>query len=347
MDNPITTMNINIAMIGAGANTRKRHRPNLQAIADVHILGVCNRSPESSRRVADEFGLERTWADWRTVIADPDINTIVIGTWPDQHAPITITALEAGKHVLTEARMARSTSEARAMLNAARTRPDCIAQIVPSPFTLTADRTIQRLIASGFLGNILTLDVQVSTGFLDRHAPMHWRYDFDRSGFNTISLGIWYEAVARWIGHARSVTVTSRIFVKTRTDEFGRTHAIQIPDHLDVLADMACGAQARFQISSVTGWPAASATLHGSNGVLRFQDGKLSGGQNTDLGLAEIPIPDHEAIGWRVEEEFINAIRGLELVTHTTFADGLKYMEFTEAAIRSSQSGGRISLPLT
>jgi predicted dehydrogenase len=40
-----------------------------------------------------------------------------------------------------------------------------------------------------------------------------------------------------------------------------------------------------------------------------------------------------------VEAEFINAIRGLEPVTHTTFAEGVKYMEFTEAVARSMAEG--------
>ena len=47
-----------------------------------------------------------------------------------------------------------------------------------------------------------------------------------------------------------------------------------------------------------------------------------------------------------MEEEFINAIRGTEQVKLTTFEDGVKYMEFTEAVTRSAQSGEAVSLPL-
>ena len=47
-----------------------------------------------------------------------------------------------------------------------------------------------------------------------------------------------------------------------------------------------------------------------------------------------------------MEEEFINAIRGEEQVTHTPFDIGVQYMEFTEAVTRSSQTGEAISLPL-
>ena len=47
-----------------------------------------------------------------------------------------------------------------------------------------------------------------------------------------------------------------------------------------------------------------------------------------------------------MEEEFVNAIRGKEKVTLTTFEDGAKYMEFTEALARSAQTGKAVHLPL-
>ena len=47
-----------------------------------------------------------------------------------------------------------------------------------------------------------------------------------------------------------------------------------------------------------------------------------------------------------MEEEFISAIRGNEKVTYTSFEDGVRYMEFTEAVARSAQSGKMVRLPL-
>ena len=72
----------------------------------------------------------------------------------------------------------------------------------------------------------------------------------------------------------------------------------------------------------------------------------MARGQNGADHLQEIPVPPDLEGKWRVEEEFINAIRGLEPITLTTFVDGVKYMEFTEAAFRSMQNGYRIPLPL-
>ena len=75
-------------------------------------------------------------------------------------------------------------------------------------------------------------------------------------------------------------------------------------------------------------------------------DIKLFGGRKSDSGLSEISIKPELGGAWRVEEEFINAIRGVEEITHTSFQDGVRYMEFTEAVTRSSQSGEKIYLPL-
>ena len=95
---------------------------------------------------------------------DPAIDAVCIGTWPYMHAQMTIAALDAGKHVLCEARMAMNAKEAHAMLAASRRNPSRIAQIVPAPMTLPVDRTVVDLIADGALGDIIAVDFRVSTG---------------------------------------------------------------------------------------------------------------------------------------------------------------------------------------
>ena len=63
-----------------------------------------------------------------------------------------------------------------------------------------------------------------------------------------------------------------------------------------------------------------------------------------DKALAEIPIPAAQRVGWRVEEEFVNAVRGREPVSHTTFEDGVRYMEFTDAVSASAASGQAVAV---
>jgi hypothetical protein len=71
----------------------------------------------------------------------------------------------------------------------------------------------------------------------------------------------------------------------------------------------------------------------------------LFGGRQGEKTLQEISVAPEKAGGWRVEEEFVGAIRGQEKIRFTTFADGVKYMEFTEAVHRSATSGQIVSLP--
>ena len=114
---------IRIGIVGAGDNTRVRHIPGLQAQEGVEIVSVCNRSQASSQRVAREFGIPTTHGHWRELIASDGIDAVVIGTWPYLHCPITLAALEAGKHVMTEARMAMDAGQARRMLEEVSGQP--------------------------------------------------------------------------------------------------------------------------------------------------------------------------------------------------------------------------------
>ena len=339
---------IRVGLVGAGRNTTLKHIPGLQALDGVEIVSVCNRSRASSERVAQQFHIPKVYDYWRDLIDASDTDTIVIGTWPYLHCPATLAALAADKHVMCEARMAMNAQEAHAMLDGARAKPHLIAQVVPSPFTLRVDKTVKRLIAEGHLGEVLALDVRVAQTFLDRDGPLHWRHNFDLSGFNVMHLGIWYEGIMRWIGEATRVTAMGKTFVKMRVDpQNGTMRPVRIPEHLDVVADMACGAQAPFWISTVAGLAGPSEVLlFGSEGTLRFSDEKLYGGRRGDTALQEITVPPEEEGGWRVEEEFVNAILGKEAITHTTFEDGVKYMELTEAVARSMAEGRAIALPL-
>ena len=77
-------------------------------------------------------------------------------------------------------------------------------------------------------------------------------------------------------------------------------------------------------------------------GIFSHHDATGFGGE--DYG-ADVAIDPAKQGGWRVEEEFINAIRGLEPVTHTDFATAVKYMEWTDAVGKSMRTGDTVYLP--
>ena len=180
--------------------------------------------------------------------------------------------------------------------------------------------------------------------------PLTLGQNRDLSGYNILAMGIWYEAMMRWVGPASKVVAMTKVWVQQRTDEKGDTHVIRVPDHADILCEMACGAQVHMRFSTVTGLaPGSEVWLFGSQGTLRLEGPPsltLYGARRGDSHLQEIPIPSEKQGKWRVEEEFINAIRGKEEVTRTPFEVGVQYMEFTEAVTRSAQTGKAICLPL-
>lgn len=338
---------IRVGIIGAGANCRRHHIPKLQAIGGVAVTTVANRSRESGQRVAAEFSIPKVADAWNEIIDDREIDAVVIGTWPYLHGPATIAALDAGKHVLCEARMAADSKTARAMYRASLAHPELTLQIVPSPMTLRLDATIVRLIDENYLGRITAIEVRTnSTTFPDTDRTLGWRNSREHSGTNVRNLGILYEAIMRWVGPAVRVTAMGKTFFPMAPDTgFGRV--TDIPDHLDVIAEMACGAQLHIQTSGVTGLGADSGMfLFGTDGTLKVADGSLFGARRGDTELAQIAIPADEASDWRVEEEFIGAIRGTETVKRTDPATGVRYMEFTDAVNLSMQAGRSVSLPL-
>ncbi len=340
----MTQNKIRLGIVGAGKNMVDRHIPNFQTIKDVEIIGVCNRSVESSKKVAFEYNIPKVYENWSELVNDPEIDAVVIGTWPYMHCPVTLAAITAGKHVLCEARMSMNAKEALEMYQASKKNLKLICQLVPSPITLREDRYVRRLISEGYLGEILAIEIKDGGKFLEYDTPFHWRQDSALSGHNIMSLGIWYESMMHWVGEANRVMAIGKTFVKTRKEAgSGELRAISIPDHIDVLADMDCGAQMNIQISSVTGLADEfKAVLYGSKGTLCFSSGKLYGAKKGEAELKELTIPSDEEGRWKVEEDFIHAIKDEKIIgggANTTFEDGLKYMMFTEGVYKSIKTG--------
>ena len=138
---------VRVGLVGAGANTRIRHIPGFRAIEGVEIVSVSNRTTASAERVAKEYGIPKVVEKWQDLVASPDIDAVMIGTWPNMHCEVTCAALAAGKHVLCEARMARDLAEAHTMLAAAAAHPQLTAQIVPSPFGLEVGAKVKKMLA--------------------------------------------------------------------------------------------------------------------------------------------------------------------------------------------------------
>ncbi len=342
---------IRIGIVGAGQITRSRHIPGFRKLPDVRIVGVCNRHRESAARIARDFDIPRIYGNWEELIQDPEVNAVVIGAWPYLHCPVTLAALDSGKHVLTQARMAMNAREAQRMLDKSTERAELTAMIVPSPYGLTGESFVTSMIQDGFLGHLREVHVQsLNSELADPNTPMGWRQMTRYSGFNMLTLGIVYETVLRWVTPANYVLAYASKLIEQRVDpELGRIARVGTPDSIQVLTsheDLSVGV---YRLSAVT-WheKALSVALYGSEGTLIYDllADEIRGARHSEAELSVLPIPESIRGGWRVEEDFVAAIRGERPVTHTPFGTGVRYMQFTEAVARSSRHQSPVHLPL-
>jgi predicted dehydrogenase len=292
------------------------------------------------------------------VLNNPDLDAVVVGTWPYLHCPIVLEALTAGKHVLTEARLSMNAAEAHRMLDAARKHPELVTQIVPSPFGLKGHDVMRELIDGGYLGELREVHVYgMNAGLADPAAPLSWRQDATLSGFNMLTLGIVHETLLRWVPPPVRVLAQVHAHLANRIDPAsGVLRPVGTPDSVQAVAILANGARATYHFSGVISFgQCAGIHLYGSDGVLRYDlvEDRIFG-VHREAGrsavksgeLTEIPIPPDKARTWRVEADFVDAIRTGASIQFTDFASGVAYMEFTEAVARSAEQGEPVELPL-
>lgn len=341
--------NIRIGFIGLGGICRHRHVPGLQKIDGVELTAVVNRSRESSERAAKEFGIPHVCETAEELIARDDIDAAVIGTWPYMHKPLSIAALEAGKHVFCQARMAMNFGEARAMYHASE-KAGLVAMLCPVPFGLSVGKTIAKILARGDLGDVTLVRVQsLANMFVDPNTHMNWRKDHRLSGINMHTLGMYIEVIHRWFGWTQSVSAESHIFTQQRPDETGQLVDVEIPDEYLVHSTTASGIPAQYTISTVAHHATDAIHVHGTKGTLFydvFPDKLYFAEAGADLAPVAIESADaYDVENWRVEQDFIDAIRE-SAEYHPNFEDGLRYMQVLQAAHDSATSGNRIKLDL-
>ena len=346
---PSAQSTIRVGLIGAGANVRAVQIPAFRRIPGCEIVAVANRSLESSQRVADEFNIPRAYGSWQELLDDDSIDAVLIGTWPYMHSTLTLAALEKGKHVLTQARMANTAQEARDMLAASQRHPDLVCQLVPTSTSYRIDNVLKRMIGDGYLGEVLSVELQrLQTRFADFGGDLDWRHDRQFSGYNILNIGSSYESMLRWLGRGNRVMAMSKVHVPYRRNASGEPTSVTIPGHVDILYELTNGAQVHMRASETTGLSTGNQTwIYGSEGTIHVDRRQnVFAGRRGDSELSEVPNPQRDQAYSRVEEEFINAIRGVEEVTMVPFETGVHYMEWTEAVYRSSQTGEAVYLPL-
>ncbi len=340
---------VGIGFIGAGGIARQRHLPGLKAVPGVELVAVANRRRESGERVAAEWGFRHVCDDWREVIERKDVDAVFIAAPPYMHRVATLEALEAGKHVFCQARMARNFAEAVDMYEAAK-RSELVTMLCPPPHALRGDLLVKKLVADGFFGDLREVHVHsLSNAYADPAAPLHWRQDSFISGYNTQNLGMLAEVVHRWVGYFREIVALTATHVPRRSREGSvQQVAVDIADSLGIVGSLRNGGLGVFHFSGSVHHPGENRIeLYGSQGSLVYPVAthRILAARAGEGDLKPLDIPADLVREWRAEAEFVDAIRTGTPVT-PDFEEGLRYMEFTEAVYRSARTRQAIALPL-
>ncbi|MEM8738749.1 MAG: Gfo/Idh/MocA family oxidoreductase [Planctomycetota bacterium] len=167
---------IRYGVIGAGAIAQRRHLPEIHANPDSEVVAIADPAKERVAEVAEQYGAT-AYKNHQAMLAEAELDAVVVAGPNAQHAPQTIEALKAGYHVLVEKPMATTKQDAKAMIAAAKKAKKYL-MVGMNQRLMPPHVKAKEVLEQGKLGRILAFE----TNF--KHAgPDGWSIDGAKSWF--------------------------------------------------------------------------------------------------------------------------------------------------------------------
>jgi predicted dehydrogenase len=331
----IPPKDLRIGIVGAGGIVKSRHLPNLRQLPGIKIQAVANTTLASATAFCQTHAPEATpLARWEDVVDNDEVDVVWIGATPYLHHDATDFALNCGKHVFCQARMAATRAEAERMWEASMRYPELVTAICPPPQGMKHGAYFSHLLAEGHIGTPYhALLHSYSDAWLDPASPRHWRQDHDVSGIQILTLGIYVEVLQRWLGPIKSVQANGSIVIPERADL-----PVTVPDFLHVQAQFGTGLHAALAFSGVAACaPTDRLWLFGSEGTLSYDFVTDEVWLGRPGGILEPQsVPDPFIHHWSVEADFIRAVRDPSAPRpKPDFTEGTCYMRVVDAVDRA------------
>lgn len=147
---------------------------------------VAEANADLAATAAKRFGFERSTSDWRDIVEDPDIHVVDIATPNNLHAEVAIAAAKAGKHIICEKPLARTSEESKAMYEAVKDAG--IVHMVAFNYRRTpAVALAKKYIEEGAIGRILSFrGTYLQDWSADPNSPLSWRFQKSIAGSGTL-----------------------------------------------------------------------------------------------------------------------------------------------------------------
>lgn len=376
---------LRVAMIGYGFMGRA-HSNAYKRLNDFFTLDhravlkvACARNEEKVKAFAENWGYERVETDWRKAVEAPDIDLVDICTPNDTHQEIAIAAAKAGKMIVCEKPLARSTAEAEPMVKAVEDAG------VPNMVWFNYRRVpaislAKQLIDEGRLGRVFHLrsnflqDWTISPDVPQGGAAL-WRLDAQAAGSGVTGDLLAHNIdTAMWLnGAITRVTARTETFVKERKHQLtGKMEPVGIDDACLFIAEFANGSLGLFESTRYARGHKALKTfeINGENGSVGFnleemeyldyfdyrQDSHVRGWRRIHVTNGEHPYMGHYWVPGLVigyEHSFLNAladfVRGVETgqPAQPDFRNALQTQKVCEAVLESGRTGQWVSTGVT
>lgn len=145
---------LKIGIIGSGGIAQNAHMKGYAAIPDqCEMVAVCDVNPDTAKQAAEKFNVQKTYTDYRELLADPEIDAVSVATPNKFHLQPTVDALNAGKHVLCEKPLGMNADECRKMCRAAEDTGKLLQVGLNMRFSGQA-RFLKQFIDQGGMGDI-------------------------------------------------------------------------------------------------------------------------------------------------------------------------------------------------
>ncbi len=156
---------IRIGLIGCGGRLRGVVGELFKATKNAEIVALCDPNPHSIEATLQAYNPQaKVYEDYRSLVRDPNIDWVMIGSWNCFHAEHTIAAFKAGKHVFCEKPLALTVKDCLAMRNAWKKS----GKLFSIGFTLRYSphyRRIKELLSAGKIGKILSMEFNETLDF--------------------------------------------------------------------------------------------------------------------------------------------------------------------------------------
>jgi predicted dehydrogenase len=238
-------------------------------------------TPQRALEAAQSLGFAAGTADWRELVADPDVDVVDICTPNHLHAEMALAAIAAGKHVYCEKPLALDLQQSRAIVDAARRAGVCNVigfNYICNPMLQVA----REMIAAGELGEVVGFRGSYLEDYMsDPGVPYSWRCQRKLAGSGALAdLGSHLINMGRFLlGPIARVSANLQTVHGRRVDRSsGEQRPVENEDMVQALVEFSSGVCGTMEISRIaTGYKCGLAVeVHGTRGTLLFDQERMN-----------------------------------------------------------------------